>query len=108
MNRQENDMELKEALQNDIEIPDIVNNRMEDMYEKIRSGEVHMKRIGGGGSRKRMNRGLGIAAAAACLVIVLSGVFYANPALEIDIPILGDVFGRLQKMHVRNPYPVKD
>ena len=51
MNRQENDMELKEALQNDIEIPDIVNNRMEDMYEKIRSGEVHMKRIGGGCSR---------------------------------------------------------
>lgn len=108
MNRQENDMELKEALQNDIEIPDIVNNRMEDMYEKIRSGEVHMKRIGGGGSRKRMNRGLGIAAAAACLVIVLSGVFYANPALAKDIPILGDVFGRLQKMHERNPYPDKD
>lgn len=108
MNRQEQDMELKEALQNDIEIPDIVNDRMEDMYEKIRSGEVHMKRLGSRRGRKPLNRGLGIAAAAACLVIALSGVFYANPALAKDIPILGDVFGRLQKMHESNPYPDKD
>lgn len=108
MNRQEQDMELKEALQNDIEIPDIVNDQMEDMYEKIRSGEVHMKRLGARRGRKPLNRGLGIAAAAACLVIVLSGVFYANPALAKDIPILGDVFGRLQKMHESNPYPDKD
>lgn len=108
MNKKENDIELKEELQKDIEIPDIVNGQMEDMYDKIRSGEVRMKKIGGRSGRKRLNRGLGIASAAACLVIVLMGVFYVNPALAKDIPILGDVFGRLQTMRESSPYPDKD
>ena len=43
MNRQDHDIELKEALQNDIKIPEIVDDRMEEMYDKIRSGEVRMK-----------------------------------------------------------------
>ena len=85
MKRQDHDIELKEALQNDIKIPEIVDGRMEEMYDKIRSGEVRMKQLKGGSQKKRLYRGLGIAAAAACLVIVLSGVFYVNPALAKDI-----------------------
>uniref|UniRef100_UPI00359C5466 DUF4179 domain-containing protein n=1 Tax=Faecalicatena contorta TaxID=39482 RepID=UPI00359C5466 len=108
MNRQDHDIELKEALQNDIKIPEIVDSRMEEMYDKIRSGEVRMKQLKGSSQKKRLYRGLGIAAAAACMVIVLSGVFYVNPALAKDIPLLGDVFGRLQKMREDNPYPEKD
>ena len=67
-----------------------------------------MKQLKGSSKKKRMYRGLGIAAAAACMVIVWSGVFYVNPALAKDIPLLGDVFGRLQKMREDNPYPEKD
>lgn len=108
MNKKENDIKLKEELQKDIEIPDIVNGQMEDMYDKIRSGEVRMKKLAGHGGKKRLNRGLGIASAAACLVIALMGIFYVNPALAKDIPILGDVFGRLQTMRENSPYPDKD
>ena len=50
MNRQDHDIELKEALQNDIKIPEIVDGRMEEMYDKIRSGEVRMKQLKGGSS----------------------------------------------------------
>ena len=108
MKRQDHDIELKEALQNDIKIPEIVDDRMKEMYDKIRSGEVRIKQLKGSSKKKRMYRGLGIAAAAACMVILLSGVFYVNPALAKDIPLLGDVFGRLQKMREDNPYPEKD
>lgn len=41
-------------------------------------------------------------------MITLSGILYTNPALARDIPILGDVFGRLQEVRDNSEYPGKD
>ena len=89
MNRQDHDIELKEALQNDIKIPEIVDGRMEEMYDKIRSGEVRMKQLKGGSQKKRLDRGLGVSAAAACLVNVLSGVVLCKPGAGKGYPAIG-------------------
>lgn len=108
MNKLNIDREMNELLQNDIKIPDIVNERLEISYEKIQNGEVHMKRLRPQQRKKGFYKALTIAAAAACFVLILSGILYANPALARDIPILGNVFGRLQEMREKTPYSEKD
>lgn len=103
MTHWEND--FKENTQKNIEIPYIVNDKLEEAYEKIRSEKVRVK------PQKRKSRYRKIylpLAAAACVIVVLSGIFYVNPALAKDIPVLGDVFERLQKLRDTNAYPEKD
>lgn len=107
MARSDYDQEVKKMLQEEIEIPKAVEDSLEDAYDKIRRGEVKMKQLQGR-KRKRLYQKAGIAAAAACMVIALTGIFYANPALAKDIPILGDVFKRIQEKRDESPYPDKD
>lgn len=101
------DINLKETLQEEIEIPGIVNNSLDQAYGKIRRDEVQMKSLRGW-RKKRLYKNLGIAAAAACMILILTGIFYVNPALAKDIPILGDLFARIQELHDKGPYPSKD
>lgn len=106
-NRERNDMEIEEMMRKEIEIPEKVDDSLKEAYGKIRSGEVRMKQLNG--RRKRtVYKKAAVAAAAACLVIALSGVFYVNPALAKDIPILGDVFAKLKEVRDQTPYPEKD
>lgn len=101
------DINLKETLQEPIEIPEIVDDSLDEAYGKIRRDEVQMKSLRGW-RKKKLYKKLGIAAAAACVILVLTGAFYVNPALAKDIPILGDLFARLQELHDNSPYPDKD
>lgn len=101
------DISIKETLQEDVKIPEIVNDSLDEAYDKIRKEEVRMKSLRSR-SKKRLYRKLGVAAAAACMVLVLTGVFFVNPALAKDIPILGDLFGRIQEIRDNHPYPEKD
>lgn len=107
MGKSDYDMDIKEMLQEEIEIPKAVDESFEQAYGKIRRGEVQMKRLNNG-KRRRIYQKAGVAAAAACMVIALTGVLYVNPALAKDIPILGDVFGKIQQMRDSSPYPDKD
>lgn len=101
------DINLKETLQEPIEIPEIVDDSLDEAYGKIRRDEVQMKSLRGW-RKKKLYKKLGIAAAAACVILVLTGAIYVNPALAKDIPILGDLFARLQELHDNGPYPSKD
>ena len=107
MSKIEKEVQIKELLQNDIKLPDVVNARLEEAYGKIRTDKVHMKRLKEY-KRKRLYSGLGAAAAVVCIIITLSGVLYVNPALARDIPLLGNIFGRLQSIRDESTYPDKD
>lgn len=100
------EMDIREVLQDQVEIPKVVDESLEDAYGKIRRGEVRMKQLNGW--KKKSYKKAGMAAAAACMVIALTGVFYVNPALAKGIPILEDVFGKIQEMRDASPYPDKD
>lgn len=99
-----------EKMREEIQIPDLVNDKLNESYEKIRQDEVKMKMKQTGllKNRNRFYRSLTAAAAAACTIAALSGIFYMNPALAQDIPILGNVFGRLQEVRENSEYPDKD
>lgn len=97
-----------EKMREEIQIPDLVEDKLNGVYGMIRQGEVKMKRTGFGAGRKNLSRGFAAAAAAVCMVAGLSGILYVNPALAQDIPILGDVFGRLQEVRDNSEYPDKD
>ena len=107
MSKIEKEVQIKELLQNDIKLPDVVNARLEEAYGKIRTDKVHMKRLKEY-KRKRLYSRLGAAAAVVCIIITLSGVLYVNPALARDIPLLGNIFGRLQSIRDESTYPDKD
>lgn len=98
--------EFIEKMREEIQIPELVDDKLNETYGMIRQDKVKMKQTGFAGSR--FYRRFTIVAAAVCAVAVLSGIFYMNPALARDIPILGDVFGRLQEMRENSEYPDKD
>lgn len=87
-----------EKMRKEIQIPDLVDDRLNEIYGKIRRDEVKMKKKGFLGNGSKVYRSFTLAAASVCMAVVLSGIFYMNPALARDIPILGDVFGRLHEM----------
>lgn len=100
--------EFIEKMREEIQIPDLVNDKLDEIYGMIRQDKVKMKQTGFRRKRNRIYRSFAVAAASVCMVAALSGIFYANPALARDIPILGDVFGRLQEVREKSEYPDKD
>lgn len=123
------DTNLIDKMKADVEIPKVVDDKLEEVYEKICLGEVKMKQTKRGGRRKedvlsdeicllredsqqgKYGRYMKYAVSAAVLLLVLmagGGILYANPALAKDIPILRDVFGNLEKIRDEAPYPEKD
>ncbi len=97
---------MKKELKKNLEIPDVVEQKIQDAYKEIGQGSVTMKKLNNGNQKKRK---AWTAAAAAVAVIAVSGsVFYANPVLAKNIPVIGDVFAKLQKNKENNPYGEKD
>ena len=87
-----------------------VMNRMEEIVNSTKLNEfLHRKEE----EDKKKNCILWvlaiIGAVAAVAGIAVSGsVFYANPVLAKNIPVIGDVFAKLQKNKENNPYGEKD
>ena len=97
---------MKKELKKNLEIPDVVEQKIQDAYREIGQGNVTMKKLNNGNQKKRK---AWTAAAAAVAVIAVSGsVFYANPVLAKNIPVIGDVFSKLQKNKENTPYGEKD
>ena len=88
---------MKKELKKNLEIPDVVEQKIQDAYKEIRQGGVTMKKLNNGNQKKRK---AWIAAAAAVAVIAVSGsVFYANPVLAKNIPVIRDVFATRRIIH---------
>lgn len=114
------DVNLIDKMKADVEIPKVVDAKLEEAYGRICLGEVEMKDgvlpdetwiLRKGIRQGKPRRYMKYAASAAVLLLVLmagSVILYANPALAKDIPVLGDVFGNLRKIRDDSPFPEKD
>lgn len=86
---------MKKELKKNLEIPDVVEQKIQDAYKEIGQGNVTMKKLNNGNQKKK--RAWTAAAAAVAVIAVSGSVFYANPVLAKNIPVIGDVFSKLQK-----------
>ena len=86
---------MKKELKKNLEIPDVVEQKIQDAYREIGQGNVTMKKLNNGNQKKK--RAWTAAAAAVAVIAVSGSVFYANPVLAKNIPVIGDVFAKLQK-----------
>lgn len=102
-NIQNNEHKLKKELQKDLKIPQIVDEKMEDAYRQIYQGVVKQEQI-----RKSRRKVWGSVAAAACLVTVLGGTLYVNPALAKELPVVGNIFQKLDESRNAEEYGYKD
>lgn len=100
------DEKMKKDLKKNLEIPEVVEQKIQDAYKEIGQGRVTMKKsVNANKNRKKA----WTAAAAAVAVIAVSGsVLYTNPVLAKNIPVIGDVFAKLQTNKDNNPYGEKD
>lgn len=87
---------MKKELKKNLEIPDVVEQKIQDAYREIGQGNVTMKKLNNGNQKKK--RAWTAAAAAVAVIAVSGSVFYANPVLAKNIPVIGDVFSKLQKI----------
>ena len=97
---------MKKELKKNLEIPDVVEQKIQDAYREIGQGNVTMKKLNNGNQKKK--RAWTAAAAAVAVIAVSGSVFYANPVLANNIPVIGDVFAKLQKNKENTPYGEKD
>lgn len=93
---------MKKELKKNLEIPDVVEQKIQNAYKEIGQGNVTMKKLNNGNQKKK--RAWTAAAAAVAVIAVSGSVFYANPVLAKNIPVIGDVFAKLQKNKENNPY----
>lgn len=101
--------EIKREFDKDLEIPDIVDNRLQDAYQMIQDDVVQMRANSDERadihniSRKKKKKAIWFTmTAAACVVFVCTIVFVSNPALAKGIPFIGNIFEQLQEKP--NPY----
>lgn len=103
--------EIKREFDKDMEIPDIVDNRLQDAYQMIQDDVVQMRANSDeiadihNISHKKKKKAVWFATTAACVVFACTIVFVSNPALAKGIPFIGNIFEQLQEKP--NPY-VKD
>lgn len=97
---------MKQDLKKDLEIPEIVEQKIQDAYKEIGQGKLRMKKPD---NRNQKRKKVWTAAAAAVAVIAISGtVLYSNPVLAKNIPVIGDVFAKMQENRAKDPYAGKD
>ena len=97
---------MKQDLKKDLEIPEIVEQKIQDAYKEIGQGKRRMKKPD---NRNQKRKKVWTAAVAAVAVIAVSGtVLYSNPVLAKNIPVIGDVFAKMQENRAKDPYAGKD
>lgn len=95
---------MKKNLQNQIEIPMNVEDKMQDAYRQIYQGTVKMKPA----AKKRLPMWTKAAAAAVCVGFAGSALLVSNPALARDLPLIGNIFDEMMKARDAEPYGKKD
>ena len=101
--------EIKREFDRDLEIPDIVENRLQEAYQMIQDDIVQMRAISNERAdihniscKKKKKVVWFTMTAAACVVFACTIVFVSNPALAKGIPFIGNIFEQLQEKP--NPY----
>lgn len=95
---------MKKNLQEQVEIPADVEDKMQDAYRRIYQGVVTMKPA----AKKRFPAWAKAAAAAVCVVFAGSVVLVSNPTLAKDLPLIGNIFDEMVKARDAEPYGYKD
>ena len=90
---------MKKKLQNQIEIPKCVEDKMQDAYQQIYQGRVRMKPQ----VKKRIPKWAKAAVAATCVIFAGGVVLVSNPALARDLPLIGNVFDRMEEAREADP-----
>lgn len=97
---------MKQDLKKDLEIPEIVEQKIQDAYKEIGQGKLRMKKPD---NRNQKRKKVWTTAAAAVAVIAVSGtVLYSNPVLAKNIPVIGNVFAKMQENRAKDLYAGKD
>lgn len=94
--------ELKEKLQQDVVIPDVVWEKANQAFSQIKGTtvtEIPIYQERNQSSRKKAAKWrIWSAAAAAAVVVLGGGVFFAsNPALAAQLPIIGRIFAQIEE-----------
>ncbi len=95
---------MKKNLQEQVEIPADVEDKMQDAYRQIYQGVVEMKPA----TKRRFSAWAKAAAAAVCVVAAGSVVLVSNPTLAKDLPLIGNIFDEMVKARDAEPYGYKD
>ena len=95
---------MKKNLQEQVEIPADVEDKMQDAYRQIYQGVVEMKPA----AKRRFSAWAKVAAAAVCVVAAGSVILVSNPTLAKDLPLIGNIFGEMVKARDAEPYGYKD
>lgn len=98
------DEKMKKDLKKDLEIPEVVEQKIQNAYKEIGQGKVRMKKQDNG---KQKSRKVWVAAAVAVIAVSGSGL-YANPVLAKNIPVIGNVFAKMQENRAKDLYAGKD
>ena len=73
--------QIRKNLKNPVPLPSNVEQKIQDSYQKISSHEVNMK------GKNRTHTIWIQLAATLCVVLGISSIFFANPAMAKDIPV---------------------
>ena len=98
------DEKMKKDLKKDLEIPEVVEQKIQNAYKEIGQGKVRMKKQDNG---KQKSRKVWVAASVAVIAVSGSGL-YANPVLAKNIPVIGNVFAKMQENRAKDLYAGKD
>ena len=73
---------MKKELKKNLEIPDVVEQKIQDAYKEIGQGNVTMKKLNNGNQKKK--RAWTAAAAAVAVIAVSGSVFYTGEEYSSD------------------------
>lgn len=105
MNQNVFEKDLMDILGRDLKESRMVDDKMEEAYTKIRQMTENHKKIGKKGVFRRAMIGLSTVAAAIVVAFTCCAV---NPALAEKLPLIGDLFTRVQDVFPFGQVPVEE
>lgn len=106
---------LKNEIQKDVAIPCVVEDKIQSVYRQIQEDTIQMIQADNASStivvsrnkprkwgawkriKSRKRRAWKGFVAAACMAFALVGILFANPAFAMELPLIGNIFERLQQ-----------
>ena len=87
------DEKMKKDLKKDLEIPEVVEQKIQNAYKEIGQGKVRMKKQDNG---KQKSRKVWVAAAVAVIAVSGSGLYAKDGSFVLakNIPVIGNVFAK--------------
>lgn len=95
---------MKQDFCQELIVPDIVDEKLQTIYQQIRDEEQKKKKAMGTYKKsKKARRAAWVAAAAVIGIAVITGsILYSQPSLAKDLPIIGSLFEKIADIQARN------